>query len=228
MIKQKELQKNYINKYDKSPISILKNINLEVQDGEMIALIGRSGVGKSTLLNILSGLEYASSGEYYFNDINIRSLEKKQLLEWRKKNIGFILQNYGLISTDTVFDNISLPLLYNRTNSNNIKEKTMTLIEKLELNQKENSYIYNLSGGECQRVAIARSLVNNPKLILADEPTGALDKESEKIVINLLKEYANQGTSIIIVTHDLSLAQQCDRILELRAGVLTPILNTSL
>lgn len=223
MIKLKGLQKNYINRYDKSSISILKNINLEVEKGEIVALMGRSGVGKSTLLNILSGLESASEGEYSFNDINVRNLGKKQLLEWRKKNIGFILQNYGLISTDTVFDNISLPLLYDRVNSDKIKEATTMLIEKLQLNRKENSYVYNLSGGECQRVAIARSLVNNPKLILADEPTGALDKESEKIVINLLKEYANRGTSIIIVTHDLRIARQCDRILELKNGVLTPI-----
>lgn len=152
----------------------LDKVSLDVEEGEFLTIMGKSGCGKSTLLNVLATLRVPTGGQLLFDGIDLFEKNDKELAKFRNKNIGFVVQHFALINEKTVFENIALPLRYAKVSNSEIKERVESLLDKLELSAKRNKYPFELSGGQCQRVAIARALVTNPKLILADEPTGAL------------------------------------------------------
>ncbi len=210
MIKCKNLNKNFDDGENKN--HILKDISLEVVSGDTLAINGSSGSGKSTLLHILSGLENTSSGEIFIDDTNISYLSENELCKLRLEKIGFIYQFHHLIKELDVYENISLPLLVKKTEKGEIEKKVNEIIEKVSLNDRKNFQIDKLSGGERQRVAIARAIINNPKIIFADEPTGNLDSKNAKNVFSLLKDIANSNnSSLIIATHDNGLTKMLDK-----------------
>tara|TARA_Y100001958_G_scaffold85556_1_gene58015 strand:- start:661 stop:1329 length:669 start_codon:yes stop_codon:yes gene_type:complete len=210
MIKCKNLNKNFDDGENKN--HILKDISLEVMSGDTLAINGSSGSGKSTLLHILSGLENTSSGEIFIDDTNISYLSENELCKLRLEKIGFIYQFHHLIKELDVYENISLPLLVKKTEKGEIEKKVNEIIEKVSLNDRKNFQIDKLSGGERQRVAIARAIINNPKIIFADEPTGNLDSKNAKNVFSLLKDIANSNnSSLIIATHDNGLTKMLDK-----------------
>ncbi len=191
---------------------ILQNISLEINCGETIAVNGSSGSGKSTLLHVISGLESATTGEIFIDNVNISSLNENELCKLRLDKIGFIYQFHHLIKELDVFENISLPLILKKIEENEIKRRVCDIIEKVGLNNRINFQIDKLSGGERQRVAIARAIVNNPKIIFADEPTGNLDSKNAKNIFSLLKEIAeSNNSSLIIATHDNELTKILDK-----------------
>ena len=210
MIKCKNLNKNFDDGENKN--HILKDISLEVVSGDTLAINGSSGSGKSTLLHILSGLENTSSGEILIDDTNISYLSENELCKLRLEKIGFIYQFHHLIKELDVYENISLPLLLKKTEKGEIEKKVNEIIDKVSLNDRKNFQIDKLSGGERQRVAIARAIINNPKIIFADEPTGNLDSKNAKNVFSLLKDIANSNnSSLIIATHDNGLTKMLDK-----------------
>jgi len=210
MIKCKNLNKNFDDGENKN--LILKDISLEVASGDTLAINGSSGSGKSTLLHILSGLENTSSGEILIDDTNISYLSENELCKLRLEKIGFIYQFHHLIKELDVYENISLPLLLKKTEKGEIEKKVNEIIDKVSLNDRKNFQIDKLSGGERQRVAIARAIINNPKIIFADEPTGNLDSKNAKNVFSLLKDIANSNnSSLIIATHDNGLTKMLDK-----------------
>ncbi len=210
MIKCKNLNKNFDDGENKN--HILKDISLEVTSGDTLAINGSSGSGKSTLLHILSGLEKTSSGEILIDDTNISYLSENELCKLRLEKIGFIYQFHHLIKELDVYENISLPLLLKKIEKGEIEKKVNEIIDKVSLNDRKNFQIDKLSGGERQRVAIARAIINNPKIIFADEPTGNLDSKNAKNVFSLLKDIANSNnSSLIIATHDNGLTKMLDK-----------------
>ncbi|GAB6085813.1 ABC transporter ATP-binding protein [Alkaliphilus crotonatoxidans] len=213
---------NEINKHygkDQAKIYALKNISLSIEAGEMIAIVGKSGSGKSTLLNIIGGLDIPNSGQYLFEGKEISGLKPNALAEFRRQNIGFIVQHFALIDDMTIFDNVALPLRYNRLSSTKIKEVVKEILEKMEISDKMNLYPPQLSGGQCQRVAIARALACNPVVLLADEPTGALDEKTSLHILEIFKKLNEQGITIIIATHDKDIANSCKKIIQLNDGM---------
>ena len=219
MIKCKNLNKNFDDGENKN--HILKDISLEVVSGDTLAINGSSGSGKSTLLHILSGLENTSSGEIFIDDTNISYLSENELCKLRLEKIGFIYQFHHLIKELDVYENISLPLLVKKTEKGEIEKKVNEIIEKVSLNDRKNFQIDKLSGGERQRVAIARAIINNPKIIFADEPTGNLDSKNAKNVFSLLKDIANSNnSSLIIATHDNGLTKMLDKKIIIEDGTI--------
>lgn len=203
---------------DDSTVVALRDLSLNINKGEMVAIIGKSGSGKSTLLNILGGLINFNDGEYIFNEKVININQKKELVKFRRENVSFIVQDFALINDMTVFNNIALPLEYQKISKKEIKKRVLEVLDKLEIKDKADKYPNEISGGQAQRVAIARALVKNPELILADEPTGALDQKTGDTVIEILKNLNNQGKTIVIVTHDLKVADNCKRIIHVQDG----------
>ncbi|MEN8435962.1 ABC transporter ATP-binding protein (plasmid) [Clostridium septicum] len=212
--------KNITKKYGKgdSAVIAVDALNLSIEKGDMIAIIGKSGSGKSTLLNILGGLINFDKGEYIFNNNFISGNKEKDLVKFRRENISFIVQDFALINNMTVFDNIALPLEYKKISKKEIKRLVFEVLEKLEIKEKAYKYPNEISGGQAQRVAIARAIVKNPELILADEPTGALDKKNGQNVIEILKKLNLNGKTIVIVTHDLKIAENCKSIVRMEDG----------
>ena len=196
-------------------------VSLSIDRGEFVAIVGKSGSGKSTLMNIIGALDVPTEGEYILGGEDVSEMSDDQLAQIRNKMIGFIFQQFNLIETLSIYQNVELPLLYdgklNKSERENIvKEK----LEQVGLLDKIKSMPLQLSGGQQQRVAIARSLVNNPKLIFADEPTGALDSETSNEIMSLLKDLNNQGKTIIMVTHDADLIKYATKVVRLKDGVL--------
>lgn len=211
--------KNLSKKYGKgnNEFYALKNINFNVKKGEFVAIIGKSGSGKSTLIHLLAGLDTKDEGTILINNQDIYKLNDKELTIFRRKYIGIVYQFYNLIPALTVKENITLPALFDgrKINENKLNE----LIKNLGLKGKENAYPNDLSGGQQQRTSIGRALINHPKIILADEPTGNLDVKNSKHIMKLLKYYAHKyKQTIIMVTHDMSLAKQTDRIITMSDG----------
>lgn len=204
---------NISKSYDKKTW-VLKNVSFEINKGEMIAIMGPSGSGKSTLLSIIGGIDNEYKGNVYFNGKKIEK-KAKYLSDFRKNNIGFVLQHLSLIPNRKVYYNIALPLIYGGFSKNTIKSRVNDVSRILHIEDKLNGYPNILSGGEKQRVAIARAVINNPKIILADEPTASLDNNTKNDVVNILKSLNKDGKTIIIVTHDISVAEHCDRIITL-------------
>jgi putative ABC transport system ATP-binding protein len=179
----------------------LQQVSLEVDAGEFLSIMGPSGCGKSTLLNILGAIDGLNEGKYLFMGEDISGFAERQRARIRKNNIGFVFQSFNLIDELTVFENIELPLLYARTPPADREAKVTAIIEKLGLTERANHYPQQLSGGQQQRVAVARAIVNSPKLILADEPTGNLDSENGAEVLRLLRQLNGEGTTVVMVTH---------------------------
>ena len=186
--------------------------------GEMVAVIGKSGSGKSTLLHILGCMDTISSGTYYLDGIQVDSLSNKKQAELRSSKIGFILQDFGLLPDDTVLENVILPMMFDRTNLAKVKEKAIEKLKLVGMEKQLHQKVATLSGGEKQRVAIARALVKDPDYILADEPTGALDTENAKMFMEQLHKLHRMGKTIVMVTHDLELAKECERMLKIVDG----------
>lgn len=199
-------------------VKALNGIDLKIKKGDLVAIVGKSGSGKSTLLNILGGIDNVNKGNYFFYNKEVPLGDQKKLANFRKNNIGFILQYFALIGDLNVFDNVALPLKYNNTTKKEINKKVKDILKSLNIIEKINAYPNELSGGQKQRVAIARALINNPPVILADEPTGALDQENEKNIMDIFIELNKKGKTIIIVTHDMNIANACNRIITLSDG----------
>ncbi len=216
LLKIENLKKTY---HDANDLTVLDNLNLTVEQNEFIGIVGTSGCGKSTLLHIIGGVDKADSGKIFLDDNEISSYDYKKMASYRRKQVSIIYQFYNLLPVLNVVDNIILPLkLDNRKVDQQYLDE---LLQLLQLNNKKDAYPSELSGGQQQRVAIARSLITRPKLLLADEPTGNLDSENSKIVVDYLKKIHHQNDiTIIMVTHDLELAKNCDRIYVLEQGKL--------
>ena len=214
MIEMKNIYKSFGK--DHNERKIFENFSFTISKGDMAAIMGKSGSGKTTLLNIIGGLESIDKGTYLFNGKDVSKFNEKELLQFRRKNISFIFQNFALINEYSVMDNILLPLKYRYGNIDNEKlASARELLDKLDIAYVCDQKIDNLSGGEKQRIAIARSLISNTNVILADEPTGALDEKSGYMIMELFKQMKNIGKTIIIVTHDIDVAKKCDYIINI-------------
>ena len=203
---------------DDAKQKILKDINFRVEEGEMIAIMGPSGSGKSTLLNILGCLDNATDGKYFVNGEDVQKFKNKKLASIRNQFFGFVVQYFALIDDYTAFQNIKVPLLYSKEEKLHKKDLIINMMRKLGIEDKKDKYPSQLSGGQNQRVAIARALINNPKIILADEPTGALDRKNGNDVMNLFEDFNKEGKTVIIVTHDEQIAKRCSRIIKIEDG----------
>lgn len=218
LIKIKNLNKVY-NENTDSEFHALKNINIEIKKGSLNAIIGKSGSGKSTLLHIIGCLDRFTSGEYLLDENDINGLTNNQIADIRNKKIGFVLQEFGLILNKTCYDNIAVPLMFNKNISyRDIENRVRPALARVGLIKKSDRKAGELSGGQKQRIAIARAIVNDPEIILADEPTGALDSKTSNEIINLLFELNKQGKTVIIVTHDNELASKCSNVIEIKDG----------
>lgn len=216
MIKTVNLQKIYST--EEVETTALININMEIKQGEFVAIMGPSGCGKSTLLNLIGLLDNPSEGEFFFLGNEIAKAKEKDRAEIRKTNIGFIFQSFNLIDELTVFENIELPLIYQKVSSKERKNRVEFLMDKMQIAHRRNHFPQQLSGGQQQRVAICRAVVGNPKLILADEPTGNLDSANGNEVMNLLRELNEAGTTIVMVTHNAHDADYSHRVINLFDG----------
>jgi ABC-type lipoprotein export system ATPase subunit len=216
MIKLTNIEKYYENKVIKT--YVLRNINLEVKEGEFISVMGPSGSGKTTLLNIIGMLDAPSNGEYYFLDEPVHKMSEKKLTDLHKTYIGFVFQSYHLIDELTVYENLETPLLYQKVSANDRKGRVAETLDRFKIVAKKDLFPNQLSGGQQQLVAIARAVIAQPKLILADEPTGNLHSDQGKEIMELLKELNKQGTTIIQVTHSETNAAYGNRIIKLRDG----------
>ena len=216
MIKLTTIEKYYENRVIKT--YVLRNINLEVKQGEFVSVMGPSGSGKTTLLNIIGMLDAPSNGEYYFADEPVHKMNEKKLTELHKTYIGFVFQSYHLIDELTVYENIETPLLYQKVNGNDRKGRVAETLDRFNIVAKKDLFPNQLSGGQQQLVAIARAVIAEPKLILADEPTGNLHSDQGREIMELLKELNKQGTTIIQVTHSETNAAYGNRIIRLKDG----------
>lgn len=216
MIKITDLKKLY--RTEEVETSAINNISLEVKAGEFVAIMGPSGCGKSSLLNILGLLDNMDAGSYLFNGNEISHYNEKMRANLRKENIGFVFQSFNLIDELTVFENVELPLIYTKMPLAERKKKVEEVLERVQIIHRRNHFPQQLSGGQQQRVAVARAVVNNPKIILADEPTGNLDSNSGNEVMRLLTQLNAQGTTIVMVTHNEHDARYSHRIVRMLDG----------
>lgn len=217
MVFLKDITKSYT--IGKRKIDVLKGISLEFKKGEFISLMGPSGAGKSTLLNIIGCLDRPTTGTYILDSINVNTLSDNELAEIRNKKIGFVFQNFNLIPRLSAIKNVELPLLYSRVHPDERKKKAYFYLQKVGLSERADHMPSELSGGEQQRVAIARALINNPLIILADEPTGNLDSKTGQEIMNIFSNIHKDGTTIIMVTHEIAIAERAERIVTIKDGV---------
>jgi ABC-type lipoprotein export system ATPase subunit len=216
MIRLNNITKYYENKFVKT--YVLRNINLEIKEGEFVSIMGPSGAGKSTLLYIIGMLDTSSEGEYYFYDEPVHKMKEKKLAELHKSHIGFVFQQYHLIDELTVYENLETPLLYQKIKSSERKGMVADILDKFNIVAKKDLFPNQLSGGQQQLVAIARAIISKPKLILADEPTGNLHSDQGKEIMELLKKLNGDGTTIIQVTHSKENAEYGNLIIKLEDG----------
>ena len=216
MIKLVNLDKYYKNKFIKT--YVLRNVNLEIEEGEFVSIMGPSGSGKSTLLHILGMLDSPSDGEYYFYEQPVHKMSERQLSELHKSHIGFVFQSYHLIDELTVFENLETPLLYQKVKSGERKGMVADMLDRFKMVAKKDLFPNQLSGGQQQLVAVARAIIANPKIILADEPTGNLHTNQGKEIMDALKELNKEGKTIIQVTHSEENAKYGNRIINLMDG----------
>ncbi|WP_299891397.1 ABC transporter ATP-binding protein [uncultured Lacinutrix sp.] len=218
MLKINKLHKSY--PIGDSSLHVLKGIDLSVESGEMVAIMGSSGSGKSTLLNIIGMLDEADEGEYVLDNVPIKNLTEKKAAIYRNKFLGFIFQSFNLINYKNALDNVALPLYYQGLKRKERIEKGLFHLEKVGLRDWADHLPNELSGGQKQRVAIARALAANPKLLLADEPTGALDTKTSHEIMEFIQSLNDEGKTILMVTHEEDIANMCKRIVRLKDGVI--------
>ena len=220
LIALKGISKSYQASHGAPPYQVLKDANLSIDKGEMVAIKGSSGAGKSTLLHIIGCLDKPTSGSYLLNGQNVSQLSLSKLAEIRNASFGFVMQHFALIEEDSALQNVATPLLFAKTRKSQMDARAMEQLRNVGMEQMENKRIATLSGGEKQRVAIARAMVNSPEIILADEPTGALDRANTEKIVQLFQQLNEKGKTIIIVTHDDFVAQSCRRIVTIADGVI--------
>ena len=201
-----------------SEVRALDGVSLEIERGEFVAIVGQSGSGKSTMMNVLGCLDIPTRGDYFLNGTDVRELTDKELSRIRNKEIGFIFQQYNLIQDLTVLENVELPLLYAGVGNAERRERAMASLEKVGLSEKWKNMPNQLSGGQQQRVSIARALAGSPSLILADEPTGALDSKTSRDVLGFLKQLNDEGNTIVMITHDNAIAMEARRVVRIKDG----------
>ncbi len=199
-------------------VTALRPIDLDIKKGEMLAIMGKSGSGKSTLLNLLAGLDTPDDGQYIYNGETINTKNQNKMAKFRRNDVGFVVQHFALIDEYNVSQNIALPLRYGKLKGVSTKKRIKEIAERLEIGEKLKKYPSQLSGGQAQRVAIARAIAHKPSILLADEPTGALDEETGKSIMNLFKEINKEGTTVVVVTHDANVASYCQRTIRLHDG----------
>ena len=220
MIKITELNKTY-NKGKSTEFHALKGLDFTVNDGEMVAIIGKSGAGKSTLLHILGAIDDYDGGEYKLvsdTEIEVGKLNQKKLAEFRNAHVGIVLQDFALVEGYSVIENVMIPLRFSKRKKSEYKTRAMEALKQVGMDELAKKDVNKLSGGQKQRVAIARAIVNDPDFILADEPTGALDTETTGQIMSVFKELNEKGKTIIVVTHDPQVAEQCERVIEISDG----------
>ncbi len=218
IIELKDINKTY---QGAVPLHVLKDINLEIERGELVSIMGSSGSGKSTLLNILGILDTYDTGEYHLDGVLIKNLSENRAAELRNRMIGFVFQSFNLISYKNAIENVALPLFYQGVSRKKRNRLAMEQLERLGLADRAHHLPGELSGGQKQRVAIARSLITNPSIILADEPTGALDSKTSHDVMQIFRQLNDEGMTIVIVTHDPGVGEQTNRIIRLVDGQIT-------
>lgn len=218
MIEIKNLVKIY-NKGKTNEFCALKGIDLSIEEGEMVAIIGKSGAGKSTLLHILAAIDSYDKGSYLVDGVSVGDLKEKDRARFRNQKIGIVMQDYALIDEYTIEENVQIPLIFGKVKGNDVRrEKIMTALENVGLAELAKKPVRQLSGGQKQRVAIARALVNNPTFLLADEPTGALDSKTSGEIMDVFEKLNQGGKTVIIVTHDMEVATRCGRVIEISDG----------
>lgn len=218
MIEIKDLHKSY--QMGSNSLHVLKGIDFKVEEGELVAIMGSSGSGKSTLLNILGMLDVADSGEYVLDGLPIKNLNETKAANYRNKFLGFIFQSFNLINYKTALENVALPLYYQGVSRKQREEKSLQYLEQVGLKEWSHHLPSELSGGQKQRVAVARAMVAEPKVLLADELTGALDSKTSYEVMDLIQKINDQGNTILVVTHEDDIAHMCKRIVHLKDGVI--------
>jgi putative ABC transport system ATP-binding protein len=216
MIKTNNLKKIY--RTEEVETTALNNVNIEIEQGEFVSIMGPSGCGKSTLLNLIGLLDNPSGGEYYFLDKEVSKFSERQRALMRKENIGFVFQSFNLIDELTVYENVELPLLYLKVSPSHRKKSVNEVLERMEIMHRAKHFPQQLSGGQQQRVAVARAIVSNPKIILADEPTGNLDSTHGDEVMNMLTSLNETGTTVVMVTHSPAYAEYGNRVIHLFDG----------
>ena len=217
----KVLEVNHLRKvYKKNNTEALKDVNFSVEENEFVAIMGESGSGKSTLLNIIATLDKASSGSVSINGRNLEEMSSSELATFRRETLGFVFQDFNLIETFDIKDNILLPLVLSDVNSNTYEKKSAEVAKKLNIEKILNKNIGEISGGQKQRVAIARALITNPALILADEPTGQLDSKSAETVMETFEQINKDNNTILMVTHSIKFASYANRVLFIKDGII--------
>jgi putative ABC transport system ATP-binding protein len=218
MIKMDKIKKIYGT--GAAQVAALKNIDLEVKENEFVGLVGPSGSGKSTLMNIMGCLDVPSSGEYYFEGDPVAAFNHNKLAEIRNKKIGFVFQNFNLLPYATAFENVEIPMIFLGMKAKTRKSRAMELLDKVGLKGRAHHKPSELSGGEMQRVALARSLANNPRLILADEPTGNLDTKSGDEILAIFEDLWKQGHTLVVITHNPYISERAQRVIHLVDGTI--------
>ena len=218
MIQIKNLHKSY--KMGSSSLHVLKGINFEVEEGELVAIMGSSGSGKSTLLNILGMLDGADEGEYILDEVPIKNLNETKAAKYRNKFLGFVFQSFNLINYKSALENVALPLYYQGIQRKERQSLALDYLERVGLKDWAPHLPSELSGGQKQRVAIARAMASRPKVLLADEPTGALDTKTSYEVMDLIQKINDEGKTILVVTHEPDIAQMCKRVVQLKDGII--------
>ena len=224
MIEIKELNKSY--PIGNSSLHVLKGIDLKIKEGELVAIMGSSGSGKSTLLNIIGMLDNYDSGSYKLDNVPIKDLDETKAAKYRNKFLGFVFQSFNLINYKTALENIALPLYYQGRSRNERQKVAQEYLKKVGLADWAEHLPSELSGGQKQRIAIARALASQPKVLLADEPTGALDSTTSEEVMGLIKQINNEGKTILVVTHEQDIANMCKRIITLKDGIIMTDMKT--